>query len=381
MSQPMKKTAADAMQVPFIDLKQRFEEEKTELMACIENTLAKGALVLTPELREFEEAVEKFTKAKHCIGLNSGTDALMLSLWTAGIGKGDEVIHPPVSFVATTGAIVHVGATPVFADVGKDALIDPAQIEKKITPRTKAIMPVHWAGKMCDMDAILKIAKAHNLIVLEDSAQAMGSYYKGKHGGLFGPSGAISCHPLKNLNALGDGGLLLTNDDEVARRVRLYRNHGLESRDNVVIYGVNSRLDVLNAEVLKLRLEKLNGIIARRRKNANLYRDLIKAEQFYIPPERTNEGYVDSYVMFIAQAENRDALKAHLQEHGVESLVYYGTPLHLHKAAEKLGYRRGDFPMAEAQCDKALALPHHQHLTADQIAFVAEKINQFYKTH
>ena len=386
MQKQMTKTAsspssAASMQVPFIDLRQRYEEEKTELNACIEKILSKGALVLTPELREFEAEVEKFTGAKHCIGLNSGTDALMLSLWSAGIGKGDEVIHPPISFVASTGAIHHIGAIPVYADVGPDSLIDPAKIEEKITPRTKAIMPVHWAGKMCDMDAIYKIANKHKIQVIEDSAQAMGSYYKGKHGGLFGPSGAISCHPLKNLNALGDGGLLLTNDDDVAKRVLLYRNHGLESRDNVVMYGVNSRLDVLHAEVLRMRLKKLNDIITRRRNNANLYRELIKTDRVYIPAERTSEGYVDSYVMFIVQAEKRDALKAFLQENGIESLVYYGTALHLHKAAQQYGYKRGDFPVAEAQCDKVLALPHHQHLTSDQISYVADKVNQFYKSN
>ena len=369
------------MQVPFIDLRQRFEEEKTELMACIENTLSKGTLVLGPELREFEEQVEKFSGAKHCVGLNSGTDALMLSLWSAGITKGDEVLHPPISFVATTGSIVHVGATPVFVDVGDDGLMDPTKIEAKITKKTKAIMPVHWAGKMCDMDAIMAICKKHNIILLEDSAQAMGSYYKNVHGGLFGLSGSISCHPLKNLNALGDGGLLLTNDDEIARKVRLYRNHGLESRDNVVMYGVNSRLDVLHSEVLKFRLKKLNQVITARRRNANLYRELITAPQVFIPAERTTEGYIDSYVMFIPQVDKRDALKAFLQEHQVESLVYYGTPLHMHKAAAALGYKEGDLPVAEAQCKKVLALPHHQHLTQDQIAFVAEKINQFYKTH
>ena len=367
------------MHVPFIDLRQRFEEEKTELMACIERVLEKGALVMTPELEEFEHQVEAYTGAKHCIGLNSGTDALMLSLWAAGVGKGDEVIHPPVSFVATTGAIHHVGATPVYVDVRDDGLIDPNKIEAAITPKTKAIMPVHWTGKMCDMDAIQAICKKHNLILLEDSAQSMGSFYKGTHGGLFGQSGAISCHPLKNLNALGDGGLLLTNDDEVARKVKLYRNHGLESRDNVVMYGINSRLDVLNAEVLKIRLRKLDDIISRRRKNANLYRELIKSPQVFIPEERSDEGYTDAYVMFIIQAENRDALQAHLKEHTIESLVYYGTPLHLHKAGRDKGYKPGDFPVAEAQCDKVLALPHHQHITEDQVAFVAEKVNQFYQ--
>lgn len=364
--------------VPFIDLKARFVEEREELMACVESTLAKGHLVLTPELDEFEGQVQDFTGAKHCVGLNSGTDALMMGLWAAGIGKGDEVIHPPVSFVATTGAIVHVGATPVYADVRDDGLIDPADIERKITPKTKAIMPVHWAGKMCDMDAIQDIAARHNLLILEDSAQCMGSYYKGKHGGLFGLSGAISCHPLKNLNALGDGGFLLTDDDETARKVRLFRNHGIESRDNVVMFGVNSRLDVLSAEVMKFRLAKLNDVIARRRRNANLYRELIKAPEVFIPEERTEEGYVDSYVMFITQAERRDELQSFLRSKGIETLVYYGTPLHLHKAAEGLGYKKGDMPVAEAQCDKVLALPHNQQITEDQVALVSEQINAFY---
>lgn len=378
-SAALKHAAPGAMQVPFIDLRQRFEEEKDEMMASIEKILSKGSLVLTPELREFEEQVEQFTGAKHCIGLNNGTDALMLQMWAAGIGKGDEVIHPPVSFVATTGAIVHIGATPVYCDVRDDGLIDPTKIEERITSKTKAIMPVHWAGKMCDMDAIQAIADKHGIMVLEDSAQAMGSYYKGKHGGLFGQSGGISCHPLKNLNAMGDGGLLLTNDDETARKVRLYRNHGLESRDNVVMYGVNSRLDVLHAEVMKMRLRKLNDVIARRRRNANLYRELITAEQVYIAPERTSEGYIDSYVMFIPQCENRDALQAYLKERGIETLVYYGTPLHLQKAGQKYGWKRGDYPVAEAQCDRVLALPHHQHITPDQVAYVAEHINAFYK--
>jgi dTDP-4-amino-4,6-dideoxygalactose transaminase len=367
-----------AFKVPFIDLQQRFVEERDELLACVESTLAKGHLVMTPELDEFEAMVQDYTGAKHCVGLNSGTDALLMGLWACGIGKGDEVIHPPISFVATTGAIVHVGATPVFADVREDQLIDPEDIERKITPRTKAIMPVHWTGKMCDMEAITDIAERHNLIILEDSAQSMGSTYKGKHGGLFGRSGAISCHPLKNLNALGDGGFLLTDDDEIASKVQLYRNHGLAGRDDVVMYGINSRLDVLSAEVLKFRLKKLDDVIARRRRNANLYRELITAPEVFIPPERTDEGYVDSYVMFLAQVERRDALQAHLTENGIQTLVYYGTPLHLHKAAEQFGHKKGDFPVAERQCEMVLALPHNQQISVDQVAYVAEKVNTFY---
>lgn len=366
------------IKVPFIDLKQRFEEERDELLACVESALAKGHLVLTPELGEFEEMVQDYTGAAHCVGLNSGTDALLMGLWSCGVGKGDEVIHPAISFVATTGAIVHVGATPVFADVREDGLIDPDDLERRITSRTKAVMPVHWTGKMCDMDAIQKIAERHGLMIIEDSAQSMGSTYKGRHGGLFGRCGAISCHPLKNLNALGDGGFLLTDDEEIAEKVRLYRNHGLASRDNVVLYGINSRLDVLSAEVMKFRLRKLDDVIARRRRNAGLYRQLITAGEVYIPPERTDEGYVDSYVMFLVRGERRDELQAYLRERGIESMVYYGTPLHLHEAARPYGYKRGDLPVAEAQCETVLALPHHQHLNDDQVAFVAEQINAFY---
>lgn len=366
------------MKVPFIDLKARFTEEKEELMIAVEKTLSNGSLVMTKELEEFEQDVQNYTKAKYCIGLNSGTDALMMALWAGGVQKDDEVIQPCISFVATAGATVHIGAKPIFCDVGQDGLIDPDKIEAKITNKTKAIVPVHWAGKMCDMDKILKIAKDNNLKVIEDSAQAMGSYYKGTHGGIIGESGAISCHPLKNLNAVGDGGLLLTNNKEISEKVKLYRNHGLQSRDNVVSFGINSRLDVIHAEILKFRLKKLDNIIERRRINANLYRKLINTDQVFIPEEKTNEGFVDSYVMFIIQANKRDELKNFLDNNGIESLVYYGTPLHLHKASQKFGYKVGDFPVGEDQCKKVLALPHNQNITEEQVDFVSKKINEFY---
>ena len=364
------------MKVPFIDLQQRYAEEKVELLNCVDKVLSKGHLIMTEEVSEFEEQAANYIGVKHVIGLNSGTDALMMALWAYGIGKGDEVITTPVSFVATTGAIVHVGATPVYVDVCDDQNIDPTKIEAAITSKTKAIMPVHWSGRIADMDAIMAIGKKHNLIIIEDAAQAMGAYYRDKHGGSFGDASAYSAHPLKNLNALGDAGFMSTNDDEVSRKVRLYRTHGIESRDNVVLYGVNSRLDTLNAEVLKYRLERLKSIVDRRRHNVDLYKKLIKPGPIFIPPEKSYEH--NSYVMFITQAEKRDALKDHLAKNEIESLVYYGTPLHLHKAASRFGLKKGDFPVAEDQCDKVLALPHHQNLNDDQIAFVAEKVNQFY---
>lgn len=365
-----------AVKVPFIDLKQRYEEEKTELLACVERVLSQGHFVLTQEVSEFEEAAAKYIDVKHVVGLNSGTDALMMALWANGIGRGDEVITTPVSFVATTGSIVHVGAKPVYVDVRDDQNIDPAKIEAAITPRTKAIMPVHWIGRIADMNAIMQIADKHKLLVVEDAAQTMGAYYHGKHGGSQGHAAGFSAHPLKNLNALGDGGFMGTNDAEIARKVRLYRTHGLESRDSCVMYGVNSRLDSLNAEILKFRLQRLKSVVDRRRRNTEIYRKLIKQGPVYIPPEKPYEH--NSYVMFIVQADRRDHLKDYLAERGIESLVYYGTALHLHKAAAKLGHKKGDFPVAERQCERVLALPHHQHLTEDQIAYVAESVNKFY---
>lgn len=364
------------MKVPFIDLQQRFEEEKHEILACVENVLSKGHLILTEEVNEFEQKAAEYIKVKHVVGLNSGTDALMMALWAYGIGRGDEVITTPISFVATSGSIIHVGAKPVYVDVCDDQNIDPNKIEQAITHKTKAIMPVHWGGRIANMDAIMSIAQKHNLLVIEDAAQAMGAYYRGQHGGSFGNAAAYSAHPLKNLNALGDAGFMSTDDEEVNRKVRLYRTHGLESRDNCVLYGVNSRLDSLNAEVLKYRLDKLKEIVDRRRHNVDLYRTHIKPGPIYIPEEKSYEH--NSYVMFITQAERRDQLKEYLLSHGIESLVYYGTPLHLHKAAESLGVKKGSLPVAEAQCEKVLALPHHQNLTDEQIIYVSEKVNAFY---
>jgi dTDP-4-amino-4,6-dideoxygalactose transaminase len=362
--------------ISIIDLQQRYHEEREELLACVERVLESGHFVLTQELTVFEEKVAAYTGAKHCIGLNSGTDALMMGLMTMGVSKGDEVITSPISFVASSGAIAHIGGIPVYADVRDDQNIDPEEIEKKITPRTKAIMPVHWTGRISDMHAIQDIADRHGLQVIEDSCQSMGATYHGKHGGTFGRVGAFSAHPLKALNATGDAGFMVTDNDAIAKRVRLYRNHGLADRDTCVEYGVNSRLDVLHAEVLLYRLGRLNSITQRRRDNVNLYRSLITAPEIFIPPCAPHE--VNPFVMFLIQAERRDALKDHLESKGIQSLIYYGTPLHLQPVAKRYGYKRGDFPNAERQADQVLALPHHQHLTEEEIATVASEVNAFY---
>lgn len=364
------------MNVPFIDLKLRYQEEREEILRCVDTVLSQGHLIMTEEVDLFEREVASYIGSKHVVSLNSGTDALMMGLWALGIKKGDEVITTPISFVASTAAIAHIGAKPVYVDVADDQNIDVSKIEQAIGPNTKAIMPVHWGGRMANMEIIAEIAKKHKLFVVEDAAQAMGSYYKKKHGGTFGDVAGYSAHPLKNLNALGDAGFLATDNDEIAKKIKLYRNHGLESRDNCVMYGVNSRLDSLHAEILRMRLKKLNSVVEKRRKNVSLYKEHIKAAEIFIPKETDSEYH--SYVMFIVQAERRDELKEYLGKHGIETLIYYGTPLHLQKAASIYGYKEGDFPVAEQQCKKVLALPHHQNLTNDQILYVSEMVNKFY---
>jgi len=365
------------MLIEVIDLRKRFQEEKRDILKRITNVLKKGNLILTSEVQNFEKSICKFTGAKYCLGLNSGTDALIMALWSAGISKGDEVITSPISFIASASSIIHVGAKPVFVDVDEDLNMNTDLIEKAITKNTKAIMPVHWTGRVCKMDKILKVAKKNNLIVIEDAAQAMGAYYKKKHAGTFGKISAFSTHPLKNLNALGDGGFIITNEKKLYDKIKLYRNHGLKGRDNVEIIGINSRLDSLNAEVLNFRLKRLKNIISRRLKNIKLYRKLIKTRKVRIIEDKIFEK--NAYVMFITLCEQRDKLQKYLSKFSIQSLVYYNTPLHLHKATKFLGYKKGDFPNAERFAKKVLSFPHHQHLKKSEVQFVSKKIDSFYK--
>jgi dTDP-4-amino-4,6-dideoxygalactose transaminase len=366
------------MHVPIIDLKQRYSEEREDILKIIDDTLSKGHLVLTPEINDFEKDICNFVKSKNCVTLNSGTDALMMSLWAAGIKKGDEVITSPISFVATIGAIIHVGAKPIFADVDEDLNINPDLIEEKISKKTKAIIPVHWTGRICKMDKILNIAKKHNLEVIEDSAQAMGSYYNNKHGGTFGSVGIFSAHPLKNFNAIGDSGFLVTDNDEYAKKINLFKNHGLASRDNVEIFGVNSRMDTINAQILKYRLSKLDSIIERRTKNVSLYSSLLDIDDIIIPECSNNEK--NSFVMFITLANQRDKLKEFLDKKNIESLVYYSKPLHKHKAYIDTFPDENFLPKSESIVKKVLALPIHQHLKEEQIHYVCENIKSFYSS-
>jgi dTDP-4-amino-4,6-dideoxygalactose transaminase len=373
-SSPLRSSAG--LDIPFVDLRAQYAEDKDAIHAAVDRVFAKADFIGGAAVGEFEEALLRRFGFGHVVALNSGTDALMLGLVALGIGRGDEVITQSNSFVASAAAIVQAGATPVFVDVKPDQCLDPARIEAAITPRTRAIMPVHLTGRVCDMAAIGEIAARHGLKVVEDAAQSIGSSLRDRASGTWGDVGAFSLHPLKNLNAAGDAGFLTTPHAAVAERVRRLRNHGQSDRNTVLEWGVNSRLDTLQAAILLLRLDQLDRVIERRRANAALYRSLLDERHVFIPPCRQEE--FNTFHTFVVQVDRRDALRDHLHASGIGSTIHYPIPIHLQPAAASLGCRAGDLPSTEAQAGRILSLPIHQHLTERQVARIAETVNGFY---
>lgn len=365
-----------ASQVPYVDFRAQFTEEQAELLARLQQVLAHGDFILGAEVDALEGELAATAGARFAVALNSGTDALIFGLKSLGIGPGDEVITPPNSFVASTAAIVHVGAKPIFADVLPDQNIDPAAIEAAITPRTRAIMPVHLTGRICNMSEILAIAYRYGLAVIEDAAQSIGSRYDGRLAGSFGAVACFSLHPLKNLNAAGDAGFLATNDPMIAERTRRLRNHGQVDRNTVAEFGWVSRLDTLQATILRYRLQRLPEVIRRRRNNAARYQSELKRDHLFAPPCRSQE--FNTFHTFVVQVDNRDGLKEALAAQGIGTAIHYPVPIHLQPAARELGYRRGDFPMTERQADRILSLPINQYLGVDDIDRVITTINRFY---
>jgi dTDP-4-amino-4,6-dideoxygalactose transaminase len=293
-----------------------------------------------------------------------------------GIGPGDEVITPPNSFVASTASIVAVGATPVFADVLPDQNIDPVAVEAAVTPRTKAIMPVHLTGRMADMNPLMAIAEKHRLAVIEDSAQAIGSTYDGRMSGTIGTIGCFSGHPLKNLNAAGDAGFIATADAGLAEHIRRLRNHGLINRSDVTEWGMVSRLDTIQAEVLRIRLRHLPSVIERRRRNAAQYRDELEGVPLFIPPCRNIE--FNSFHTFVVQTERRDELQKFLAGRGIETTIHYPVPIHLQPAAAHLGQGKGAFPVTERQAGQILTFPINQFLSSADISYVCAMVREFF---
>lgn len=365
-----------ARPIRYVDLGAQFEENRAEIMACVERVMAEGKLVGGPDIELLEQEIADYCGVDHCVALNSGTDALMFALAALGIGRGDEVIVPTNSFVASAAAIAHLGAVPVFCDVRDDQNLDPEDVARRITPRTRAIMPVHLTGRIADMPAISRLAESHGLAVVEDAAQAFGARQGDRLAGAFGDVGCFSAHPLKNLNAAGDAGYVTTNRDDVAKAIRAYRNHGMVDRGLAARWGFVSRMDTLQAALLRLKLQWLPDVIRRRRMNAALYRQRLDPAAVHIPAEREDE--VHSYHLFVIQAERRDDLQACLKAQGIGSNIHYPTPIHLQPAAAALGWKPGNLPVAERQAGRILSLPIHQTLAAADIERVAAAVNAFY---
>ena len=367
----------------FLDLKAQFVSIREEVMAAIARVMESQHFILGPEVARFEEEVAARLGAKHAVGCASGTDALILALMAAKMGPGDEVITTPFSFVATAGSIALVGAKPVFVDIDPLSFnIDPQKIEAAITPQTRAIMPVHLFGLPADMDRIVPIAKARNLLLIEDAAQAIGAKYKGRFAGTIGDFGCFSFFPSKNLGGAGDGGLITTNDSVMAERLRMIRVHGSKQKYFHEVVGTNSRLDALQAAVLGVKLRHLDAWEAGRVNRADRYRRLFEEKQLtrHISyPPAPPDGFHHIYNQFTIRAQQRDDLRAALRKDGIPSEIYYPLCLHLQNAFRYLGYREGQIPVAEAASREVLSLPVFPELTDARQDSAVEAIQRFYE--
>ncbi len=365
------------MKVPYVNIPAQDGPIKEELLNAMARVIDHGQFVLGEEVREFEQRFARLCGVRHAVGVNSGTDALILALRVLGIGPGDEVITVPNSFVSTAGSIAMAGAKPVFVDVGEDFNMNPELIEGAITTRTRAIIPVHLTGKPCDMAPITEIATARGIHVIEDCAQAVCAEYRGRRVGSFGIAGCFSFHPLKNLGSLGDGGIITTNDAGLCRRLRILGNVGLRERDECVNWSCNSRLDTIQAAALTVKLNYLEEWTEKRRGNAAFYRrKLAGISGLQVPEEQPDERAV--YHTFIMQAENREMLKEYLEAKGIGTAVHYPVPIHLQKAAGRLGYGIDSFPVAEKQAGRILSLPVYPGLEKPQLEYVVECTRAFY---
>ena len=365
------------MQVPILDLKAQYAAIKDEVIQAISEVCDSQSFALGPAVAEFEEKIAAYCNSNYAIGVSSGTDALIVSLMALEIKPGDEVITTPFTFFATAGSIVRLGAKPVFVDVDPDSYnIDPSAIEQKITEKTRAIVPVHLFGQVAQMKAIMEIAERHDLAVIEDAAQAIGASQDGIKCGNFGDCGCFSFYPAKNLGGFGDGGLVTTNREELADKIRVLRNHGQNPRYFYKMIGGNFRLDGIQGAVLTVKLKYLDGWNEKRRHNAALY-DRIFADSPVKPPklDANNVGIYHQYTVTVSE---RDKLQKFLAENNIGSAIFYPKPLHLQDCFSDLGYRPSDFPIAERLCNEVLSLPIYPELVPDQVEYVANTVLKFY---
>lgn len=370
------------MQVPLLDLKAQYATIKDEIRPAIDAVLDSQHFIMGPQVKSLEEKVATYCNAKHAVGCASGSDALLLSLMAMELKPGDEVITTPYTFFATAGAIARLNAKTVFVDIDPRTYnIDPAQIERKITKKTRAIIPVHLYGQSADMDPIMEIAKKHSLVVIEDGAQAIGTEDKGRRVGSIGHFGCFSFFPSKNLGGFGDGGMVTTNDDASAERLRVLRVHGSKPKYYHKFVGMNSRLDTLQAGVIDVKLGHLDTWSAARKANADWYTAAFAkaglADRFLQTPYE-DPGGRHIYNQYVVRAKNRDGLMKHLKENGIGCEVYYPVPLHIQECFAELGCKQGDCPVSEAAARETIAIPIYPELTVDQKQYVVDTIKQFY---
>ena len=370
--------------VPLLDLKAQYATIKTEVEQAIQGVLESQWFILGPSVQQCEERIAEYCQCKGAVGVSSGSDALLVSLMSENIGPGDEVITTPYTFFATAGAIARLGATPVFVDIRPDTYnIDPAQIESRITDKTKAIIPVHLYGQCADMDPIMETAGRHGLKVVEDAAQAIGSEYKGRRAGSIGDYGCFSFFPSKNLGAGGDGGMVVMQDEALIQRVSILRGHGSKPKYYHAMIGGNFRLDAMQAAIVTAKLAHLDAWSAGRKANADRYRELFEASGLtadgtvQLPLEEPDGRHI--YNQFVIRVPNRDELRAFLAENKIGTEVYYPVPLHLQECFANLGYKQGDMPHSEKAADETLALPIYPELVDEQLSCVVDKVGEFYE--
>ncbi|MFA5393085.1 MAG: DegT/DnrJ/EryC1/StrS family aminotransferase [Candidatus Ratteibacteria bacterium] len=372
------------MRVPLLDLKAQYQTIKTEIDAAIQEVVESQYFIMGPAVAELETRVAQYCGCAHGIGVSSGTDALLVALMALGVGVNDEVIVPAYTFFATAGSVSRLGAKPVFVDMEPDTYnLNPDAIERSITAKTKAVIPVHLFGQCADMDPILSIAQKHNLLVIEDAAQAIGAVYRDKKAGSMGDAGCLSFYPSKNLGGFGDGGMVLTNNADLAEKIRVLRDHGSKPTYHHKIIGGNFRLDALQAAVLTVKLKHLDSWTAARQKNADDYDALFK-DAGLVPtririPVRKQTGHI--FNQYVIRAEHRDALQTYLKEKEVSAVIYYPIPLHLQECFSALGYKEGNYPAAEEAARTSLALPIYPELTLEQKEYVVNCVRTFYENH
>ena len=369
---------SSAREIPFFNYQALYQKQKSEILDVLTDVMERGAYILQKDLAEFEQNLKDFLDVKHAFGVGDGTNALLLSLYATGLERGDEVILPSHTYIATAAAIHFAGGTPVLVECGPDHLVDPAAIEDAVTDRTKVIMPVQLNGRTADMDAISAIASKHGLMVVEDAAQALGSKYKGRGAGTFGAAGTFSFYPAKVLGCFGDGGAIVTNDDAVAGRVSLLRDHGRDEDGEVVAWGTNSRLDNIQAAILNLKLKTYPQEMERRREIARMYdNELSGIEQLRLPPgPDSDENHFDVYQNYELQADKRDELKEHLETRGIRTIIQWNGKA-VHQFAG-LGFDKLSLPVTEEMFRKFLMLPMNTSLTDEDVQYVIEQISDFY---